>query len=259
MAAIFTASQKEHIQEFFKTRIPDVRTDYIFLNSGQEDLGYFLDGYLFAHHYAELDPLSFDKQVGALMSRLVSEDGLEFDYVEVGFTIKRLDQDSLKDKFGYNPDTPIEEYRRSERNIDVIQQREREKEALLQLARQEEFLKSLDREKFLKTLELIQKYSVEEVLVRPPIYHSGDELRLEALQNDLEGFDYKPLDDFIEAYIDPNYDIGYLEFPDYSPIWDELFASDIAKYLKTDHFIALVKENGIVDNIPVVEPWQREF
>ena len=31
MAAIFTASQKEHIQEFFKTRIPDVRTDYIFL------------------------------------------------------------------------------------------------------------------------------------------------------------------------------------------------------------------------------------
>ena len=259
MAAIFTASQKEHIQEFFKTRVPDVRTDYIFLNSGQEDLGYFLDGYLFAHHYAELDPLSFDKQVEALMSRLVSEDGLEFDYVEVGFTIKRLDQDFLKDKFGYNPDTPIEEYRRSEKNIDVIQQREREKEALLQLARQEEFLKSLDREKFLKTLEFIQKYSVEEVLVRPPIYHSGDELRLEALQNDLEGFDYKSLDDFIEAYIDLNYDIGYLEFPDYSPIWDELFASDIAKYLTTDHFIALVKENGIVDNIPVVEPWQRKF
>ena len=145
MVEPFTDVQKEHIREFFKTRISDVQTDYIFLNSGQEDLGYFLDGYLFANHYAELYPLSPEKQVDILMSRLISDDGREFDEIELGFTINRIDKDFLQNKFGYNPNTPIEEYRQSEKNIDWIQAKE-----------EEAFLQSIDREDFNKVLELVK-------------------------------------------------------------------------------------------------------
>ena len=139
----------------------------------------------------------------------------------------------------------IKENQMAENNIDVIQKQATEQEMLLQAAQQEEFLHSLDKDKFLKGLELIQKYSVSEVLSRPPIYQ-GDDQRLEALQIDLEGFDYKPLDDFIRQYIDPNYDLDYEEFAVFSD-YEEL---------TVDSFITLAKNNGLVDEVPVVELWQ---
>ena len=123
---------------------------------------------------------------------------------------------------------------------------------------------SFDKENFIKGLELMQKYSVEEVLSRPPIYQ-GDDQRLEALQIDLEGFDYKPLDDFIRQYIDPNYDLDYEEFvifSDYeefavfSDAWNNFFRNGAGKDLTVDSFITLAKNNGLVDEVPVVEPWQ---
>ncbi|WNU95503.1 PBECR4 domain-containing protein [Streptococcus sp. DTU_2020_1000888_1_SI_GRL_NUU_041A] len=123
---------------------------------------------------------------------------------------------------------------------------------------------SFDKENFIKGLELMQKYSVEEVLSRPPIYQ-GDDQRLEALQIDLEGFDYKPLDDFIRQYIDPNYDLDYEEFAifsDYeefavfSDAWNNFFRNGAGKDLTVDSFITLAKNNGLVDEVPVVEPWQ---
>ena len=123
---------------------------------------------------------------------------------------------------------------------------------------------SFDKENFIKGLELMQKYSVEEVLSRPPIYQ-GDDQRLEALQIDLEGFDYKPLDDFIRQYIDPNYDLDYEEFAvfsDYeefavfSDAWNNFFRNGAGKDLTVDSLITLAKNNGLVDEVPVVEPWQ---
>ena len=177
MVEPFTDVQKEHIREFFKTRISDVQTDYIFLNSGQEDLGYFLDGYLFANHYAELYPLSPEKQVDILMSRLISDDGREFDEIELGFTINRIDKDFLQNKFGYNPNTPIEEYRQSEKNIDWIQAKE-----------EEAFLQSIDREDFNKVLELVKENDVWTVF---------------QLQTDEElGVNTSQVYDFIERYLD---------------------------------------------------------
>ena len=158
----------------------------------------------------------------------------------------------------------IKENQMAENNIDVIQKQATEQEMLLQAAQQEEFLHSLDKDKFLKGLELIQKYSVSEVLSRPPIYQ-GDDQRLEALQIDLEGFDYKPLDDFIRQYIDPNYDLDYEEFAvfsDYeefavfSDAWNNFFRNGAGKDLTVDSFITLAKNNGLVDEVPVVEPWQ---
>ena len=114
---------------------------------------------------------------------------------------------------------------------------------------------SFDKENFIKGLELMQKYSVEEVLSRPPIYQ-GDDQRLEALQIDLEGFDYKPLDDFIRQYIDPNYDLDYEEFAVFSDAWNNFFRNGAGKDLTVDSFITLAKNNGLVDEVPVVEPWQ---
>lgn len=149
----------------------------------------------------------------------------------------------------------IKENQMAENNIDVIQKQATEQEMLLQAAQQEEFLHSLDKDKFLKGLELIQKYSVSEVLSRPPIYQ-GDDQRLEALQIDLEGFDYKPLDDFIRQYIDPNYDLDYEEFAVFSDAWNNFFRNGAGKDLTVDSFITLAKNNGLVDEVPVVEPWQ---
>ena len=114
---------------------------------------------------------------------------------------------------------------------------------------------SFDKENFIKGLELMQKYSVEEVLSRPPIYQ-GDDQRLEALQIDLEGFDYKPLDDFIRQYIDPNYDLDYEEFAVFPDAWNNFFRNGAGKDLTVDSFITLAKNNGLVDEVPVVEPWQ---
>jgi pcfD len=145
----------------------------------------------------------------------------------------------------------IKENQMAENNIDVIQKQATEQEMLLQAAQQEEFLHSLDKDKFLKGLELIQKYSVSEVLSRPPIYQ-GDDQRLEALQIDLEGFDYKPLDDFVRQYIDPDYE----ELTIFSGSWNDFFKNGAGKDLTVDSFITLAKNNGLVDEVPVVEPWQ---
>lgn len=145
----------------------------------------------------------------------------------------------------------IKENQMTENNIDVIQKQATEQEMLLQAGHQEEFLHSLDKNKFLKSLELIQKYSVSEVLSRPPIYQ-GDDQRLEALQIDLEGFDYKPLDDFVRQYIDPDYE----ELTLFSGAWNDFFKNGAGKDLTVDSFITLAKNNGLVDEVPVVEPWQ---
>lgn len=211
MKELFTDEQKEHIREFFKTRISDVQTDYIFLNSGQEDLGYFLDGYLFANHYAELDPLSPDKQLEALMARLVSEDGREFDEIELGFTIERIDQDFLKNKFGYNPDIPIEEFRQSEKNIDRIQAKE-----------EETFLQSIDQESFNKVLDLVQE---------------NDAWTVFQLQTDEElGVNTSQVYDFIKRYLDPNYDLDFG--------FDNQFFSN----LKTEDLLKKAEEKGLYLN-----------
>lgn len=145
----------------------------------------------------------------------------------------------------------IKENQMTENNIDVIQKQATEQEMLLQAGHQEEFLHSLDKNKFLKSLELIQKYSVSEVLSRPPIYQ-GDDQRLEALQIDLEGFDYKPLDDFVRQYIDPDYE----ELTLFSGAWNDFFKNGAGKDLTVDSFITLAKNNGVVEEVPVVEPWQ---
>lgn len=211
MAEPFTDAQKEHIREFFKTRISDVKKDYIYLNSGREDTAYYLDGYLFAHQYAELFPLSPDQQVDALMSRLVSEDGQKFDYVEEGFTIDRIDQDFLKDKFGYNPDTPIEEYRLSEKNIDCIQAKE-----------EEAFLQSIDRENFVKVLDLVKENDVWTV------FQLKEELGLEV--------DTSQVYDFIDRYLDPNHDLSYG------------FSNDLFSNLQTDTLLKKAEEKGLYLN-----------
>ena len=211
MVEPFTDVQKEHIREFFKTRISDVQTDYIFLNSGQEDLGYFLDGYLFANHYAELYPLSPEKQVDILMSRLISDDGREFDEIELGFTINRIDKDFLQNKFGYNPNTPIEEYRQSEKNIDRIQAKE-----------EEAFLQSIDREDFNKVLELVKENDVWTVF---------------QLQTDEElGVNTSQVYDFIERYLDPNHDLDYG--------FDNQFFSN----LRTEDLLKKAEEKGLYLN-----------
>ena len=211
MVEPFTDVQKEHIREFFKTRISDVQTDYIFLNSGQEDLGYFLDGYLFANHYAELYPLSPEKQVDILMSRLISDDGREFDEIELGFTINRIDKDFLQNKFGYNPNTPIEEYRQSEKNIDWIQAKE-----------EEAFLQSIDREDFNKVLELVKENDVWTVF---------------QLQTDEElGVNTSQVYDFIERYLDLNHDLDYG--------FDNHFFSN----LRTEDLLKKAEEKGLYLN-----------
>ena len=211
MVEPFTDVQKEHIREFFKTRISDVQTDYIFLNSGQEDLGYFLDGYLFANHYAELYPLSPEKQVDILMSRLISDDGREFDEIELGFTINRIDKDFLQNKFGYNPNIPIEEYRQSEKNIDWIQAKE-----------EEAFLQSIDREDFNKVLELVKENDVWTVF---------------QLQTDEElGVNTSQVYDFIERYLDPNHDLDYG--------FDNQFFSN----LRTEDLLKKAEEKGLYLN-----------
>lgn len=176
-----TDPQKEHLREFFKTRVSDVKTDYIYLPNGQENLGYYLDGYLFANHYAELDTLSPSKQVDALMDRLASEDG------------EKMDQKFLEETFGYHPDTPIEEYHQSEKNSDRIAEKE-----------EQDFRNQFDKQSFAEAMGLMQKYSPEEVLNESNSYH--DELRYQSLLIDLGKVDTEPMYRFIERYMDRDID-----------------------------------------------------
>ncbi|HFZ7304468.1 TPA: PBECR4 domain-containing protein [Streptococcus agalactiae] len=208
-----TDTQKEHLREFFKTRISDVKTDYIYLPNGQEDLGYYLDEYLFSHHYAELDMLSPSKQVDALMDRLASEDG------------EKMDQKFLEETFDYHPDTPIEEYRQSEKNIDRIAEKE-----------EQDFRNQFDRQSFAETVGLMQKYSSEEVLNESNSYH--DEVRYQSLLIDLGKVDTNPMYRFIERYMDRNIDREKLG------------------QFSTQDFINIAKEHGLLNEEPSVEQWK---
>lgn len=237
----FSDAQKEHIREFFKTRISDVKTDYVYLPNGQEDIGYYLDGYLFAHHYAELDMLSPEKRVDALTSRLVSEDGQKVDHVALGFDIERIDRTLLEDTFGYNPDTPIEEYRHSEKNIDRIAEKE-----------EQVFRAGFDRQSFADTISLMQKYSIEEVLnPSDNIYH--DEIRHQSLLKDLSKVNTDPMYHFIARYMDEqgiklshtfdtdNQIVSYVKGADQFSIQD---------------FITIAQEKDLLNEAPSVAPWK---
>lgn len=204
----FSDTQKEHIREFFKTRVSDIRTDYIYLPNGQEDLGYYLDGYLFAHHYAELDMLSPSKQVDALMER-----------------VSEHDQKFLEEHFGYQPDTPIEEYRQSEKNSDRIAEKE-----------EQDFRNQFDRQSFAETIGLMQKYSPEEVLTETNSYH--DDTRHQSLLIDLGKVDTDSLYRFIERYINRDID------------------REALSQFSTQDFITIAKEKGLLNEEPSVKPWQ---
>ena len=203
-----TDTQKEHIREFFKTRVSDVKTDYIYLPNRQEDLGYYLDGYLFAHHYAELDMLSPSKQVDALMER-----------------VSEHDQKFLEEHFGYQPDTPIEEYRQSEKNRDRIAEKE-----------EQDFRNQFDRQSFAETIGLMQKYSPEEVLNESNSYH--DDIRYQSLLIDLEKVNKEPMYRFIERYINRDID------------------REALSQFSTQDFITIAKEHDLLNGTPSVEPWK---
>ena len=221
----FSDTQKEHIREFFKTRISDVKTDYIYLPNGQEDIAYYLDGYLFANHYAELDMLSPSKQVDALMNRLVSEDGQKVDHVALGFDIERIDQKFLEENLGYNPDTPIEDYRYSEKNIDRVAEKE-----------EQEFRTKFDRRSFAETIGLMQKYSPEEVLNESNSYH--DDVRYQSLLIDLGKVNTDPMYRFIEHYINRDID------------------REALSQFSVQDFITIAQEKGLLNEEPSVKPWK---
>ena len=201
-------TQKEHIREFFKTRVSDVKTDYIYLPNGQEDLGYYLDGYLFAHHYVELDMLSPTQQVDALMER-----------------VSEHKQDFLEETFGYQPDTPIEDYRQSEKNSDRIAEKE-----------EQDFRNQFDRQSFAETIGLMQKYSPEEVLNESNSYH--DDIRYQSLLIDLGKVDTNSLYRFIERYINRDID------------------REALSHFSTQDFITIAKEHELLNETPTVEPWK---
>ena len=221
----FSDTQKEHIREFFKTRISDVKTDYIYLPNGQEDIAYYLDGYLFANHYAELDMLSPSKQVDALMNRLVSEDGQKVDHVALGFDIERIDQKFLEENLGYNPDTPIEDYRYSEKNIDRVAEKE-----------EQEFRTKFDRRSFAETIGLMQKYSPEEVLNESNSYY--DDVRYQSLLIDLGKVNTDPMYRFIEHYINRDID------------------REALSQFSVQDFITIAQEKGLLNEEPSVKPWK---
>ena len=221
----FSDTQKEHIREFFKTRISDVKTDYIYLPNGQEDIAYYLDGYLFANHYAELDMLSPSKQVDALMNRLVSEDGQKVDHVALGFDIERIDQKFLEENLGYNPDTPIEDYRYSEKNINRVAEKE-----------EQEFRTKFDRRSFAETIGLMQKYSPEEVLNESNSYH--DDVRYQSLLIDLGKVNTDPMYRFIEHYINRDID------------------REALSQFSVQDFITIAQEKGLLNEEPSVKPWK---
>ncbi|BAM23409.1 PBECR4 domain-containing protein [Streptococcus intermedius] len=221
----FSDTQKEHIREFFKTRISDVKTDYIYLPNGQEDIAYYLDGYLFANHYAELDMLSPSKQVDALMNRLVSEDGKKVDHVALGFDIERIDQKFLEENLGYNPDTPIETYRYSEKNIDRVAEKE-----------EQEFRTKFDRRSFAETIGLMQKYSPEEVLNESNSYH--DDVRYQSLLIDLGKVNTDPMYRFIEHYINRDID------------------REALSQFSVQDFITIAQEKGLLNEEPSAKPWK---
>ncbi|HEL2217885.1 TPA: hypothetical protein TYI97_000406 [Streptococcus suis] len=144
----------------------------------------------FASSHPELRELSPEEQYQALLKFFDKHYGKPFplpsDQTVMGIEL-------LQEKFGYNPKLPLAVYRDSAQNMDRIAEKE-----------EEAFRSSFDKTMFAKSLELVQKYSLQEVMEGIDIWSGGDEARLEALNSDLRDISLQPLKDFVERYIDPS-------------------------------------------------------
>lgn len=185
-----TENERTHISEFFKTLIPNVTTSYEFTEEGVEYLSYRIRNMEFASSHPELRELSPEEQYQALLKFFDKHYGKPFplpsDQTVMGIEL-------LQEKFGYNPKLPLAVYRDSAQNMDRIAEKE-----------EEAFRSSFDKTMFAKSLELVQKYSLQEVMEGIDIWSGGDEARLEALNSDLRDISLQPLKDFVERYIDPS-------------------------------------------------------
>ncbi|MDG4511122.1 PBECR4 domain-containing protein [Streptococcus suis] len=185
-----TENERTHISEFFKTLIPNVTTSYEFTEEGVEYLSYRIRNMEFASSHPELRELSPEEQYQALLKFFDKHYGKPFplpsDQTVMGIEL-------LQEKFGYNPKLPLAVYRDSAQNMDRIAEKE-----------EEAFRSTFDKTMFAKSLELVQKYSLQEVMEGIDIWSGGDEARLEALNSDLRDISLQPLKDFVERYIDPS-------------------------------------------------------
>ncbi|MFM0818502.1 PBECR4 domain-containing protein [Streptococcus suis] len=187
---ILTENERTHISEFFKTLIPNVTTSYEFTEEGVEYLSYRIRNMEFASSHPELRELSPEEQYQSLLKFFDKHYGKPFplpsDQTVMGIEL-------LQEKFGYNPKLPLAVYRDSAQNMDRIAEKE-----------EEAFRSTFDMTMFAKSLELVQKYSLQEVMEGIDIWSGGDEARLEALNSDLRDISLQPLKDFVERYIDPS-------------------------------------------------------
>ncbi|WP_248298375.1 PBECR4 domain-containing protein [Streptococcus suis] len=185
-----TENERTHISEFFKTLIPNVTTSYEFTEEGVEYLSYRIRNMEFASSHPELRELSPEEQYQSLLKFFDKHYGKPFplpsDQTVMGIEL-------LQEKFGYNPKLPLAVYRDSAQNMDRIAEKE-----------EEAFRSTFDKTMFAKSLELVQKYSLQEVMEGIDIWSGGDEARLEALNSDLRDISLQPLKDFVERYIDPS-------------------------------------------------------
>ncbi|HHW4949807.1 TPA: PBECR4 domain-containing protein [Streptococcus suis] len=185
-----TENERTHISEFFKTLIPNVTTSYEFTEEGVEYLSYRIRNMEFASSHPELRELSPEEQYQSLLKFFDKHYGKPFplpsDQTVMGIEL-------LQEKFGYNPKLPLAVYRDSAQNMDRIAEKE-----------EEAFHSTFDKTMFAKSLELVQKYSLQEVMEGIDIWSGGDEARLEALNSDLRDISLQPLKDFVERYIDPS-------------------------------------------------------
>ncbi|MCO8238294.1 PBECR4 domain-containing protein [Streptococcus suis] len=185
-----TENERIHISEFFKTLIPHVTTSYEFTEEGVEYLSYRIRNMEFASSHPELLELSPEAQYQSLLKFFDKHYGKPFplpsDQTVMGIEL-------LQEKFGYNPKLPLAVYRDSAQNMDRIAEKE-----------EEAFRSTFDKTMFVKSLELVQKYSLQEVMEGIDIWSGGDEARLEALNSDLRDISLQPLKDFVERYIDPS-------------------------------------------------------
>ncbi|HEM5111725.1 TPA: hypothetical protein U1248_002049, partial [Streptococcus suis] len=227
-----TENERTHISEFFKTLIPNVTTSYEFTEEGVEYLSYRIRNMEFASSHPELRELSPEEQYQSLLKFFDKHYGKPFplpsDQTVMGIEL-------LQEKFGYNPKLPLAVYRDSAQNMDRIAEKE-----------EEAFHSTFDKTMFAKSLELVQKYSLQEVMEGIDIWSGGDEARLEALNSDLRDISLQPLKDFVERYIDPSLYLSH-GFED-SPLASLSF-QDLAD---------LSHEKGLLDvnEISAVEPWK---
>ncbi|HFI0543440.1 TPA: hypothetical protein ACGOXQ_002125, partial [Streptococcus suis] len=156
-----TENERIHISEFFKTLIPNVTTSYEFTEEGVEYLSYRIRNMEFASSHPELRELSPEEQYQSLLKFFDKHYGKPFplpsDQTVMGIEL-------LQEKFGYNPKLPLAVYRDSAQNMDRIAEKE-----------EEAFRSSFDKTMFAKSLELVQKYSLQEVMEGIDIWSGGDE------------------------------------------------------------------------------------